>query len=54
MSTQLIQPRTLKGFRDFLPPIMIRREWMMETARKVYRSYGFVPIDTPLLSILRY
>ena len=49
MSKNLIQPRTLKGFRDFLPADMIPREKMMETAREVYRSYGFVPIETPAL-----
>ena len=47
--TALIQPRTLKGFPDYLPDAMVRREWMMETARKVYRQFGFVPIDTPAL-----
>ena len=45
----LITPRTLKGFRDFLPEAMIPRERLMETARQVYRSYGFVPIETPTL-----
>ena len=49
MSNQLITPRTLSGFRDFLPASMIPRERLMETARNVYRSYGFVPIDTPTL-----
>ncbi len=49
MSHELIQPRTLSGFRDFLPEMMIPRERLMETARQVYRSYGFVPIDTPTL-----
>ena len=49
MSKNLIQPRTLKGFRDFLPADMIPREKLMETAREVYRSYGFVPIETPSL-----
>src|SRR5687767_11080168 len=47
--TRLIEPRTLPGFRDYLPALMIPRERMMETARAVYRSYGFVPIDTPAL-----
>ena len=46
---QLIKPRTLKGFRDYLPESMIPRESLVETARKVYRSYGFVPIETPAL-----
>lgn len=31
---------------------MISREWLMETARRVYRSYGFSPIDTPALEYL--
>src|SRR3954454_3917889 len=47
--SELIEPRTLKGFRDYLPEVMIPREQMMERARAVYRSYGFVPIDTPAL-----
>jgi histidyl-tRNA synthetase len=45
----LIEPRTLKGFRDYLPDAMIPREWLIDTARRVYRSYGFSPIDTPAL-----
>jgi histidyl-tRNA synthetase len=45
----LIEPRTLKGFRDYLPELMIPREWLLEQARRVYRSYGFAPIDTPAL-----
>jgi histidyl-tRNA synthetase len=49
MSNQIIQPRTLKGFRDYLPESMIPRERLMEVARGVYRSYGFSPIDTPAL-----
>lgn len=48
----LIQPRTLKGFRDYLPAMMIPRESMMQVAREVFRSYGFSPIDTPVLEYL--
>ena len=48
----MISPRTLKGFRDYLPEAMIPRERLMETARRVYRSYGFSPIDTPALEYL--
>jgi histidyl-tRNA synthetase len=47
-----IEPRTLKGFRDYLPEAMIPREWLIDTARRVYRSYGFAPIDTPALEYL--
>ena len=48
----LIQPRTLKGFRDYLPEAMMPREWIIDTAKRVYRSYGFRPIDTPALEYL--
>jgi histidyl-tRNA synthetase len=48
----LIEPRTLKGFRDFLPEQMIPRERIIETAKRVYRSFGFAPIDTPALEYL--
>jgi histidyl-tRNA synthetase len=44
-----IEPRTLKGFRDYPPELMIPREGLLEKARRVYRSYGFAPIDTPAL-----
>lgn len=45
----LIQPRTLKGFRDFLPRQMLPREELITTAKSTYRSFGFSPIDTPVL-----
>jgi histidyl-tRNA synthetase len=45
----MIEPRTLKGFRDYLPAQMIPREELLEKTRQVYRSYGFAPIDTPAL-----
>lgn len=48
----MIEPRTLKGFRDFLPAAMQQRERLMEIARGVYRRFGFVPIDTPALEYL--
>ena len=47
----MIQPRTLKGFRDFLPAKMMPREETIDIARRVYRSYGFAPIDTPVLEL---
>ncbi|MCF0241461.1 MAG: histidine--tRNA ligase [Treponema sp.] len=45
----LIQPRILKGFRDFMPESEITRNTLIEKITKVYRSYGYVPIDTPVL-----
>lgn len=46
---KIIQPRTLKGFRDYLPEAAGPREALLQTAREVYRSFGFRPIDTPAL-----
>jgi len=45
----LIQPKVLKGFRDFLPQQEILRSDLIEKLTHTYRSYGFVPIDTPVL-----
>src|SRR3954451_11812248 len=44
-----IEPRTLKGFRDYPPELMIPRERLLEKARRVYRACGFAAIDTPAL-----
>jgi histidyl-tRNA synthetase len=48
----LIAPRTLSGFRDYLPDVMLAREKVLDIARRVYRSYGFTPIDTPACEAL--
>ena len=45
----LIQPKVLKGFRDFLPDAEINRSILIEKLTSAFRSYGFVPIDTPVL-----
>ncbi|MEX2309459.1 MAG: histidine--tRNA ligase [Pirellulales bacterium] len=52
MPSPRIQPRTLKGFRDYLPETMLARERISDVARRVFRSYGFSPIDTPALEYL--
>ena len=45
----LIQPKILKGFRDFLPEAEITRSTLIETLTDVFRSFGYVPIDTPVM-----
>ena len=47
--SNLIEPKILKGFRDFLPEQEIPRKVLMEKLEEVFRLYGFVPIDTPVL-----
>jgi len=44
-----IEPRVLKGFRDFLPGAETVRRDLTEKIEKTFRSFGFVPIDTPAL-----
>jgi histidyl-tRNA synthetase len=45
----IVEPRTLRGFRDYLPAQMNARLKIIETIRKVYESYGFLPLDTPAM-----
>lgn len=45
----IIQPRVLKGFRDFLPQAEMERATLLEALTATFRSFGFVPIDTPAL-----
>jgi histidyl-tRNA synthetase len=44
-----IEPRTLKGFRDFLPKETRKRQYVLETLKRVFESYGFEPLETPTL-----
>jgi histidyl-tRNA synthetase len=41
--------QTLKGFRDFLPKEARKRQFVIETLKKVFESYGFEPLETPSL-----
>lgn len=47
--SNLIQPKLLKGFRDFLPAQQLERDLTIEKLTEVFRNFGFVPIDTPAL-----
>lgn len=44
-----IQPRTLKGFRDFLPEDMKIRQQVIAIFKQVFESYGYEPLETPTL-----
>lgn len=41
--------QTLKGFRDFLPKEVKKRQYVIDTLKKVFESYGFEPLETPAL-----
>ena len=46
---EIIKPRTLSGFMELLPAKQIRFEKMVEILRTTYASYGFAPLDTPVI-----
>ena len=45
----VIQPRVLKGFRDYLPPEMRARQEMIRKITAVFERFGFGPLQTPAL-----
>lgn len=45
----IIEPKVLKGFRDFLPAMEIPKKAITGKLETHFSSYGFVPIDTPVL-----
>lgn len=46
---QSIQPKTLKGFRDFLPEDQLLREKVINIIKKTFQLFGFDPVETPAL-----
>lgn len=44
-----IEPRVLKGFRDYLPTAEIQRKKLIQKLETTFSQFGFVPIDTPVL-----
>jgi histidyl-tRNA synthetase len=45
----MIKTQTLKGFRDFLPKDVRKREFVLNTLRQVFETFGFEPLETPTL-----
>lgn len=46
-----MKPRNPKGFRDFLPAQMLKREYVFGIVREVFHLFGFEPIQTPVLEL---
>src|SRR4030081_3526676 len=47
-----VEPRLSRGLRDLLPDQMLARQRMIDTIRRVYELYGFVPLHTPAIEYL--
>src|SRR4051812_14887800 len=50
--TDTVEPRVSRGLRDLLPNEMLARQQMVDTIRRVYELYGFVPLSTPAIEFL--
>ena len=44
-------PRTLPGFMELLPNEQVQFNQMMETIKKSYEKFGFLPLDTPIIEL---
>ncbi len=44
-----VEPRTLSGFMELLPQDQIKFNEMLQTIRKTYELYGFLPQETPIV-----
>lgn len=49
---EIIKPRVLKGFRDFLGEEARKREYVAEIIKQVFQLWGFEPLETPALEYL--
>jgi histidyl-tRNA synthetase len=49
MANQRVEPRLLRGFRDYLPEDMIPRQRMLAKVTSVFERHGFSPLATPAL-----
>ncbi|NND14699.1 MAG: histidine--tRNA ligase [Eudoraea sp.] len=43
------KPAIPKGTRDFSPREVARRNYIIETIRRYFKTYGFLPIETPAM-----
>ena len=46
-----VEPRTLPGFMELLPNEQILFNQMKEKIEQTYKSYGFLPLDTPIIEL---
>lgn len=46
---QVVTPSILPGFMELLPADQMVFNQMLETIKKTYETYGFIPLDTPMI-----
>lgn len=51
MAKNKVKPRILTGFMELLPEDQILFNKIYDTIRQVYESFGFLPLDTPVIEL---
>lgn len=46
------KPGLARGTRDFGPEVMAKRNFIFDTVKRVYKKYGFLPLETPSIENL--
>ena len=46
------KPSLPKGTRDFGPAVMAKRQFILDTIRSVFQTFGFQPLETPAMENL--
>ncbi|MGK0469533.1 histidine--tRNA ligase, partial [Clostridium sp.] len=49
MKKDIVKPSILPGFMELLPAEQIKFNILADTIRDTYESFGFMPIDTPII-----
>lgn len=49
MKKEIVKPSILPGFMELLPAEQIQFNKLADTIRDTYESFGFMPIDTPII-----
>ncbi len=47
-----IKPTLPRGTRDFSPEVMVRRNYILQTIKRTFEKFGFLPLETPAIENL--
>ena len=45
-------PSIPKGTRDYSPEVMVKRNYIFDTIKSVFKLYGYLPLETPAMENL--
>ncbi|MCU0445695.1 MAG: histidine--tRNA ligase [Microscillaceae bacterium] len=46
------KPSLPQGTRDFAPEVMVKRNFILDTIKKTFQKFGFLPLETPAMEQL--